>query len=98
MPPSLLPSLPRSANDSKSPGHPLGATGLGVAFYLTTQLRGWAGPMQVPRAAPSSSEVSYALGHNLGLGRSFPFLIFSSYSSLMEFITGAVNKQVGRVS
>lgn len=34
----------------ESKGHPLGATGLGMCFYLVTQLRGWAGPMQVDGA------------------------------------------------
>ncbi|KAM0755902.1 thiolase-like protein [Meredithblackwellia eburnea MCA 4105] len=58
----------------ESKGHPLGATGLGVAFYLVTQLRGWAGPMQAEKAKPGVAEkegkVAYALGHNLGLGGS----------------------------
>ncbi|KZW02134.1 thiolase [Exidia glandulosa HHB12029] len=44
-------------------GHPLGATGLGMHFYITTQLRNWAGPMQVPHLSNK-----YGLVHNLGLG------------------------------
>ncbi|BGP39095.1 hypothetical protein JCM10449v2_003033 [Rhodotorula kratochvilovae] len=55
-------------------GHPLGATGLGMAFYLVNQLRGWAGPMQDPRCVPGVLEkegkTAYALAHNLGLGGS----------------------------
>ncbi|KAI5476151.1 ATP-dependent rna helicase dhh1 [Pseudohyphozyma bogoriensis] len=49
-----------------------GATGLGMAFYLANQLRGWAGPMQAEKAAPGVMEKegkeAYALAHNLGLG------------------------------
>lgn len=55
----------------ESKGHPLGATGLGNAFYLVTQLRGWAGPMQVPEIVPgdkSKIQDPFALLHNLGLG------------------------------
>jgi len=44
-------------------GHPLGATGLGMHFYITMQLRGWAGPMQVPGATEK-----FGLVHNIGLG------------------------------
>jgi len=44
-------------------GHPLGATGLGMHFYITMQLRGWAGPMQVPGATGK-----IGLVHNIGLG------------------------------
>lgn len=58
----------------ESKGHPLGATGLGMAFYLVNQLRGWAGPMQspdcVPGVAEKKGETAYALAHNLGLGTS----------------------------
>lgn len=58
----------------ESKGHPLGATGLGMAFYLVNQLRGWAGPMQAEQAAPAyekkSGKPAYALAHNLGLGGS----------------------------
>lgn len=42
---------------------PLGATGLGMVFYMTLQARGEAGPLQVPN-------VKNALTHNLGLGGS----------------------------
>ncbi|BEI99828.1 hypothetical protein CcaverHIS631_0408710 [Cutaneotrichosporon cavernicola] len=45
----------------ESKGHPLGATGLGMIFYLTLQVRGEAGDLQVPN-------VRNALQHNLGLG------------------------------
>ncbi|CAK9780131.1 putative sterol carrier protein [Cutaneotrichosporon oleaginosum] len=45
----------------ESKGHPLGATGLGMIFYLTLQVRGEAGNLQVPN-------VRNALQHNLGLG------------------------------
>lgn len=44
-------------------GHPLGATGLGMHFYITMQLRGWAGPMQTPAATGK-----LGLVHNIGLG------------------------------
>lgn len=44
-----------------SKGHPLGATGLAQCAELTWQLRGEAGPRQVPN-------VKLALQHNIGLG------------------------------
>ncbi|XP_066252347.1 sterol carrier protein 2 [Euwallacea similis] len=44
-----------------SKGHPLGATGLAQCAELTWQLRGEAGPRQVPNA-------KLALQHNIGLG------------------------------
>ncbi|MFC8507405.1 lipid-transfer protein [Streptomyces sp. NPDC057411] len=44
-----------------SKGHPLGATGLAQAAELVWQLRGEAGPRQVPGAA-------VGLAHNIGLG------------------------------
>lgn len=44
-----------------SKGHPLGATGLAQCTELVQQLRGTAGPRQVPKAR-------LALQHNLGLG------------------------------
>ncbi|MEV0914736.1 lipid-transfer protein [Streptomyces sp. NPDC049967] len=44
-----------------SKGHPLGATGIAQAAELTWQLRGEAGPRQVPHART-------ALAHNIGLG------------------------------
>lgn len=47
----------------ESKGHPLGATGIGMLFYLTLQLRGEAGELQVPN-------VQHALAHNIGLGGS----------------------------
>ncbi|KAL8287680.1 hypothetical protein RQP46_003538 [Phenoliferia psychrophenolica] len=64
----------------ESKGHPLGATGLGVVFYLVCQLRGIAGAMQAEQAKPGVAEaqgkVAYALGHNLGLGGSCVVTIF----------------------
>nr|WSW69522.1 lipid-transfer protein [Streptomyces sp. NBC_00995] len=44
-----------------SKGHPLGATGIAQAAELTWQLRGEAGPRQVPHARTG-------LAHNIGLG------------------------------
>merc|ERR1711998_386661 len=44
-----------------SKGHPIGATGLAQCCELNWQLRGEAGPRQVPDA-------KVALQHNLGLG------------------------------
>ncbi|MET8470995.1 lipid-transfer protein [Streptomyces sp. NPDC006422] len=44
-----------------SKGHPLGATGIAQAAELTWQLRGEAGPRQVP-------EARVGLAHNIGLG------------------------------
>nr|WSW46075.1 lipid-transfer protein [Streptomyces sp. NBC_01001] len=44
-----------------SKGHPLGATGLAQAAELVWQLRGQAGPRQVPQAR-------IGLAHNIGLG------------------------------
>ncbi|KAK4705856.1 hypothetical protein P7C70_g351, partial [Phenoliferia sp. Uapishka_3] len=56
----------------ESKGHPLGATGIGMAFYIVNQLRGWAGPLQAPEALPGVAEAkgkeAYGLAHNLGLG------------------------------
>ncbi|KAK0207947.1 sterol carrier protein 2 [Desarmillaria ectypa] len=50
-------------------GHPLGATGLGMHFYITMQLRNWAGPMQAPGLFdPADKRGKYGLVHNLGLG------------------------------
>jgi sterol carrier protein 2 len=47
----------------ESKGHPLGATGLGMVAYMSLQLRGEAGQLQVPN-------VKAALTHNIGLGGS----------------------------
>jgi len=44
-------------------GHPLGATGLGMHFYISMQLREWAGPMQADNVRGK-----YGLVHNIGLG------------------------------
>jgi len=50
-------------------GHPLGATGLGMHFYITMQLRNWAGPLQAPGLFDvSDKRGKYGLVHNLGLG------------------------------
>ncbi|GJJ08899.1 hypothetical protein Clacol_003119 [Clathrus columnatus] len=50
-------------------GHPLGATGLGMHFYIANQLRNWAGPMQVPGLFDTTDGRSkYGLVHNIGLG------------------------------
>ncbi|KIK74679.1 hypothetical protein PAXRUDRAFT_835922 [Paxillus rubicundulus Ve08.2h10] len=50
-------------------GHPLGATGLGMHFYITMQLREWAGPMQAPGLFNiPDKRGKYGLVHNLGLG------------------------------
>ncbi|KIY66538.1 thiolase-like protein [Cylindrobasidium torrendii FP15055 ss-10] len=50
-------------------GHPLGATGLGMHFYITMQLRNWAGPMQAPGLfSADNPQGKYGLVHNLGLG------------------------------
>ncbi|XP_006454829.1 hypothetical protein AGABI2DRAFT_190063 [Agaricus bisporus var. bisporus H97] len=50
-------------------GHPLGATGLGMHFYITMQLRDWAGPMQAPGLFDTSDpRGKYGLVHNVGLG------------------------------
>lgn len=50
-------------------GHPLGATGLGMHFYITMQLRDWAGPMQAPGLFDiADKRGKYGLVHNIGLG------------------------------
>ncbi|CAA7262087.1 unnamed protein product [Cyclocybe aegerita] len=50
-------------------GHPLGATGLGMHFYIMMQLRDWAGPMQAPGLFDSPDKRGkYGLVHNVGLG------------------------------
>jgi acetyl-CoA acetyltransferase len=49
-----LPVNPSGGLESK--GHPLGATGLGQVFELTEQLRGTAGPRQVPGARVALAE------------------------------------------
>ncbi|KAI0733954.1 thiolase-like protein [Fomitopsis betulina] len=50
-------------------GHPLGATGIGMHFYITMQLRDWAGPMQVPGLFDvNDSRGKYGLIHNIGIG------------------------------
>ncbi|OJT14337.1 Non-specific lipid-transfer protein [Trametes pubescens] len=50
-------------------GHPLGATGLGMHFYITMQLRQWAGSMQAPGLLDGpDGHGKYGLVHNIGLG------------------------------
>ncbi|EGN91798.1 hypothetical protein SERLA73DRAFT_173334 [Serpula lacrymans var. lacrymans S7.3] len=50
-------------------GHPLGATGLGMHFYITMQLRDWAGPMQAPALFEGADKRGkYGLIHNIGIG------------------------------
>ncbi|TFK93014.1 thiolase-like protein [Polyporus arcularius HHB13444] len=50
-------------------GHPLGATGIGMHFYIAMQLRQWAGPMQAPGLFDiSDKRGKYGLVHNIGLG------------------------------
>ncbi|MFI1012713.1 lipid-transfer protein [Streptomyces sp. NPDC020965] len=53
-----------------SKGHPLGATGLAQAAELVWQLRGEAGPRQVPGARAG-------LAHNIGLGGAAVVTVFS---------------------
>ncbi|KAF4605632.1 hypothetical protein EYR40_004419 [Pleurotus pulmonarius] len=50
-------------------GHPLGATGIGMHFYIAMQLRQWAGPMQAGHLFDiPDSRGKFGLVHNLGLG------------------------------
>lgn len=50
-------------------GHPLGATGIGMHFYITMQLRDWAGPMQAPNLfSIDDKRGKYGMVHNIGLG------------------------------
>ncbi|KAH7926214.1 thiolase-like protein [Leucogyrophana mollusca] len=50
-------------------GHPLGATGLGMHFYITMQLRDWAGPMQAPGLfGIPDKRGKFGLVHNIGIG------------------------------
>ncbi|KAJ7476041.1 sterol carrier protein 2 [Mycena latifolia] len=50
-------------------GHPLGATGVGMHFYIAMQLRDWAGPMQAPGLFDGADpQGKYGLVHNVGLG------------------------------
>ncbi|EPQ61188.1 thiolase-like protein [Gloeophyllum trabeum ATCC 11539] len=50
-------------------GHPLGATGLGMHFYITMQLRNWAGPMQAPGLFDvQDKRGKYGMVHNIGIG------------------------------
>jgi len=58
--------LPSGGLEAK--GHPLGATGLGMHFYITMQLRDWAGPMQAPGLFEDGTQGKYGLVHNIGLG------------------------------
>lgn len=50
-------------------GHPLGATGIGMHFYITMQLREWAGPMQAQGLFNTRDRRGkYGLVHNIGIG------------------------------
>ncbi|KII86519.1 hypothetical protein PLICRDRAFT_44117 [Plicaturopsis crispa FD-325 SS-3] len=50
-------------------GHPLGATGLGMHFYIAMQLRNCAGPMQAPGLFDiPDKRGKFGLVHNIGLG------------------------------
>jgi len=50
-------------------GHPLGATGLGMHFYITNQLRNWAGPMQADGLFDGEDKRGkFGMVHNVGLG------------------------------
>ncbi|KAF8557444.1 thiolase-like protein [Imleria badia] len=50
-------------------GHPIGATGLGMHFSITMQLRGWAGKSQAPNLFDiPDKRGKYGLVHNFGLG------------------------------
>ncbi|KAF9054189.1 thiolase-like protein [Panaeolus papilionaceus] len=50
-------------------GHPLGASGLGMHFYIMMQLRDWAGPMQAPGLFDTADKRGkFGLVHNVGLG------------------------------
>ncbi|EPS99578.1 hypothetical protein FOMPIDRAFT_1124121 [Fomitopsis schrenkii] len=50
-------------------GHPLGATGIGMHFYITMQLRDCAGPMQAPGLFDvNDRRGKYGLIHNIGIG------------------------------
>ncbi|KAF8554286.1 thiolase-like protein [Imleria badia] len=50
-------------------GHPIGATGLGMHFSITMQLRGWAGKSQAPSLFDiPDKRGKYGLVHNVGLG------------------------------
>jgi len=50
-------------------GHPLGATGIGMHFYITNQLRNWAGPMQAPGLFDiPDKRGKLGMVHNIGLG------------------------------
>lgn len=50
-------------------GHPLGATGLGMHFYITMQLRNLAGPMQAPGLFDiPDKRGKFGLVHNIGIG------------------------------
>ncbi|KAF8439803.1 thiolase-like protein [Boletus edulis BED1] len=50
-------------------GHPIGATGLGMHFSITMQLRGWSGISQAPNLfSTPDKRGKYGLVHNVGLG------------------------------
>ncbi|KAF8724828.1 hypothetical protein AX14_008577 [Amanita brunnescens Koide BX004] len=50
-------------------GHPLGATGIGMHFYIMSKFLPWSGPMQVPGLFDLvDKRGKYGLVHNVGLG------------------------------
>jgi len=50
-------------------GHPLGASGLGMHFYIANQLRNWAGPMQASDLfSIPDKRGKFGLVHNIGIG------------------------------
>ncbi|KAG6377848.1 thiolase-like protein [Boletus reticuloceps] len=50
-------------------GHPIGATGVGMHFSVTMQLRGWSGISQAPNLFNTADKRGrYGLVHNIGLG------------------------------
>lgn len=65
-----------------SKGHPLGATGLAQCSELCWQLRGEAGPRQVPGA-------KLALQHNIGLGGAVIVALYAPYQA-----NGGIQKKV----
>merc|ERR1719201_2318198 len=67
-----------------SKGHPIGATGVAQCAELNWQLRGEAGPRQVPNA-------KVALQHNLGLGGA---VVMTMYRKPEEFAGVAPKRRI----
>ncbi|KAF5314243.1 hypothetical protein D9619_011789 [Psilocybe cf. subviscida] len=58
-----------SSGGLKAKCHSLGATGIGMHFYIMMQLREWAGPMQASRLFDiPDKRGKFGLIHNVGLG------------------------------